>query len=204
VIRYDIAMSAAAPKPATPADSFGLRAVVSSCLALSIACGGTSDPSAAPPGSISQTCARIIECADAPGRAECEPELESKRSNAAERGCGALYDEFLRCDEQQPGACNSDLGYELTPHCAHTVDAIEGCIAGGDRPPEECLLSRGPCANPPCPTTCFIECADFGAECSGEPGEPMSCSCTKGAGAGRQFSSADCQSMNDEAAQSCR
>jgi hypothetical protein len=173
-------------------------------LALSVACGGEADPSPAPLGSISQTCARFAECLDrAELQADCERDLAEKRTSATEVGCTTFYDEFLSCDEQHPGTCDPNVGYGLAPECSRAVDAVDDCIR--DRRPPQCSLGTPPCTNPPCLlNSCDIDCGDFAADCSGPPGQPMSCVCTKGARTGQAFSTADCGSMVGEAPRICR
>ena len=178
-----------------------------SFLGLSVGCGGTTDldSQAQARGSISQTCARISGCMQELSRAECEQNFVSDRTRAVERGCGALHDAILSCDERYPGVCTPEGRYEISTECVPAVDAIEDCRRGGDEPPQACSGGGGGCANPPCPNTCFIECGDFAAECSGWPGQLMSCSCTMGPQAGRPFSATDCAFLNQAAtAELCR
>ena len=174
-------------------------------MALSIACGGNADSSAAGQGSISQTCARYTECVvEAEGQPDCEERLANTRTTATEAGCTAVFDAFLSCEEQHPGVCEVDRRYTLTPECDRAADAVEDCIRDRGGPPQECSFSTGACPNPPCPTTCDIDCNDFAAQCSGWPGEPMMCVCTEGGRAGQQFSVVDCGVMNEVAPATCR
>jgi hypothetical protein len=180
----------------------GAFAALGGGLWLSIACGGDA---AEPPrqGSTSQSCARFVECVNrADLQAECEGDLADRRTDATEAGCTAFYDEFLSCDAQHPGTCDPNVKYTLAPECERAREAVDDCIR--DRGPEQCSYSTPPCMNPPCLSHCNIECGDFAADCSGSPGQPLSCACTKGAGTGRQFSAADCGSVNEDAARSCR
>jgi hypothetical protein len=171
-------------------------------LGLSVGCGGTTDidSPAQAQGSVSQTCARVSRCRQGLSQAECEATLASDRARAIESGCGALHDALLVCDELHPGVCGPDDRYEIDPGCLRAADAIEECQGGGGAPPQTCSGGGGGCATPPCQNSCFIECGDFAAECSGWPGQPMACTCTMGRQAGRQFSAVDCQA----AAGNCR
>jgi hypothetical protein len=175
---------------------------LSTGLWLSIACGGNSDPSGPEPGSTSQTCARFAECLNLPDvQTDCEEDLAEKRSEAAAVGCTAFFDAFLSCDAEHPGTCEPNVRYGLAAECERAQDAINDCIR--DRSPPECSYSTAPCLNPPClMNICNIDCPDFSAECSGTPGQPVSCVCTTGAATGRQFTSTNC--AIDAQAQVCR
>src|SRR5262245_46584196 len=172
---------------------------------LVVACGGVTeiDSQAQSRGLISQTCTRVTACRSDFSQEECEQGLGVEQRRAIQKGCGTLHDHVMVCDQQHPGVCGLDSRYEISADCSGAMRALEDCTGDG-RPTPTGSCGLGSCPNPPCPNICFIECGDFAAQCSGLPGEPMSCSCTTGARAGQSFSASDCASMNSQTAAFCR